>query len=149
MRIPIEKFPHEVRRDAEKIDQKYFKKEARKMPEKEKVDPQAKKEKIDPQDFTGIISIKRSDEKPEFWKPTKLGEKIEGRLVAIIEGKFGKVLRVSTKKGMVSITQNFFLADVDFSQYADLVLRFTFKGEVGERKGRVYDVDLVGEEVPF
>ena len=134
MKIPKEKFPHEVRRDADKINQK----EARQMP------------KDDEKDFTGITSIKRSDEKPEFWKPKKVGEIVEGRLVAIIEGKFGKVLRIATKKGTVSITVNFFLADVDFSQYADQVLKFTFKGEVG-RGGRVYDVDLVQskEEVPF
>ena len=102
----------------------------------------------DEKDFTGITSIKRSDEKPEFWKPKKVGEVVEGKLTAIIEGKFGKVLRIATGKKTVSITVNFHLADIDFTQYADKMLRFTFKEEVG-RGGRLYDVDLVGEEVPF
>ena len=93
-------------------------------------------EKKDEKDFTGITSIKRSDEKPEFWKPKKVGEVVEGKLVAITEGKFGKVLRIATKGQTVSIAVNFHLADIDFTQYADQVLRFTFKKKVG-RGGRL------------
>ena len=113
------------------------------MAEKEKT----KVETPNTEEFQGV-SIKKHDEKPAFWKPKKVGEAVEGRLVAIIEGKYGEVLRISTGKGTVSITVNFFLADIDFQKYVGQALRFTFKGEVG-RKGRVYDVDKVADEVPF
>ena len=98
-----------------------------------------------------VLKIKGSEEKPEYWKPTKVGEKVEGKLIAISDGNFGQVLKISTKKGTVGINVGEFLKDIDFTQYAEMVLRFTFKGTVGKRGCRVFDVDRVlkEDEVPF
>lgn len=98
-----------------------------------------------------VLSIKKSDEMPVYWKPVKPGEKIEGKLVAIDEGNFGKVLKVRTRKGVFGINVGTFLADIDFVEYQEQNLRFTYKGKVGKRGCRVFDVDRVLEkdEVPF
>ena len=114
--------------------------------EKEKTDPKEKEfEKEE------VLSIKKSDEKPTYWKPEKPGEKIEGKLVAIEEGNFGKVLKVRTRKGVFGINVGTFLADIDFVEFQEQNLRFTYKGKVGKRGLLVFDVDRVPEkdEVPF
>lgn len=107
----------------------------------------------DPVDFEkeSVLSIKKSDEMPDYWKPVKVGEKIEGKLVAISTGGFGKVLKISTRKGIVGINVGTFLEDIDFIEYQEQKLRFTYKGKVGKRGCRVFDVDRVVEkdEVPF
>ena len=98
-----------------------------------------------------VLSIKKSDEMPTYWKPTKPGEKIEGKLVAIEEGNFGKVLKLRSKKEVIGINVGTFLADIDFVEFQNMGLRFTYKGKVGKRGCRVFDVDRVLEkdEVPF
>ncbi len=98
-----------------------------------------------------ILKIKGSDEKPTYWKPEKVGEKVEGKLIGISDGNFGKVLKIATRKGTVGINVGDFLASIDFVQYADLKLRFTYRGTVGKRGMRVFDVDQVldKDEVPF
>jgi len=114
--------------------------------EKEKTDPKEKEFKKEQ-----VLKIKGSDEKPSYWKPIKVGEKVEGKLIAISDGNFGQVLKISTRKGVVGINVGEFLKDIDFTQYAEMSLRFTFKGTVGKRGCRVFDVDRVLEkdEVPF
>lgn len=98
-----------------------------------------------------VLSIKKSDEMPSYWKPTKVGEKIEGKLVAIEEGNFGKVLKLRSRKEVVGINVGTFLADIDFTEYQEQNLRFTYRGKVGKRGCRVFDVDRVLEKdgVPF
>ena len=117
--------------------------------EKEKTDPTKKVEKEFEKE--SVLSIKKSDEMPEYWKPTKAGEKIEGKLIAISEGGFGKVLKIQTRKGTVGINVGTFLEDIDFTEFQNMGLRFTYKGKVGSRGCRVFDVDRVLEkdEVPF
>ena len=97
-----------------------------------------------------VLSIKKADEKFSFWKPKKVGEILEGKLTAIAEGRFGKVLKISTRKGTIAIAVNAFLEDIDFTQYADERLRFEFKGVVG-RGCRLFDVSRVLDKdaVPF
>ncbi len=97
------------------------------------------------------LSIKRSDEKQVFFKPVKSGEKLEGKLVGITDGGFGKVLKLKTKKGVVGVNVGEFLSDIDFADYAEQVLRFTYKGTVGKRGMRIFDVDVIlgKDEVPF
>jgi len=114
--------------------------------EKEKTDPKEKEFEKE-----SVLSIKKSDEMPEYWKPTKPGEKIEGKLVAISAGNFGKVLKISTRKGTVGINVGTFLEDIDFTEFQNMDLRFTFKGKVGKRGCRVFDVDRVlkDDDVPF
>ena len=118
--------------------------------EKEKTDPTAKVEKeLEKED---VLKIKGSDEKPSYWKPTKVGDKVEGKLIGIVEGGFGKVLKISTRKsGVVGINVGTFLADIDFIEYQDMFLRFIFKGKVGKRGCQVFDVERVlqKDEVPF
>ena len=98
-----------------------------------------------------VLSIKKSDEMPDYWKPTKVGEKVEGKLVAIEEGNFGKVLKLRSRKGVIGINVGTFLADIDFVEYQDMTLRFTYLGKVGKMGCRVFDVDRVlkKDEVPF
>lgn len=112
-----------------------------------------KKEHPEPKEIENesVIPIKGSDEKLTYWKPTKVGDKVEGKLVGIHDGNFGKVLKLSGRKGVVGINVNSFLEDIDFTQFAEQKLRFTFKGKVGKRGLRVFDVDRVLEkdEVPF
>jgi len=115
------------------------------MTKKEKVQEEILEEEV--------LQIKSSDEKPTFWKPKKVGESVEGRLTSIQDGRFGKVLKISTRKGTVGINVNVFLEDIDFQQYADEKLRFVYKGVIGKRGCRVFDVVLLRskskEEVPF
>ena len=117
--------------------------------QKEKTDATAKVEKEFEKEE--VLSIKKSDEMPEYWKPVKVGDKVEGKLVAISEGSFGKVLKISTRKGVVGINVGTFLEDIDFTEYQNMGLRFTYKGKVGKRGCRVFDVDRVlgKDEVPF
>jgi len=117
--------------------------------EKEKTDPTAKVEKEFEKE--SVLSIKKSDEMPEYWKPTKVGEKVEGKLVAIEEGNFGKVLKLRQRKGVIGINVGTFLADIDFVEFQEQTLRFTYLGKVGKRGCRVFDVDRVLEkdEVPY
>lgn len=117
--------------------------EVKKTDEKLKKEFEGKDEKV--------LSIKKSDEKQVFWKPVKVGEKIEGKLVGIVAGGFGDVLKLKTKKGVVGVNVNQFLKDIDFTEYADEVLRFTFQGKVGKRGLLVFDVErvLAKDEVPF
>jgi len=117
--------------------------------EKEKTDPTAKVEKEFEKEE--VLSIKKSDEMPEYWKPVKPGDKIEGKLVAITDGNFGKVLKLKTRKGVFGINVGTFLEDIDFTEFQNMGLRFMYKGKVGKRGCRVFDVDRVLEkdEVPF
>lgn len=114
-----------------------------------------KKEKTQEEEFEGeeVLSIKRSDEKLIFWKPKKVGESVEGILTSISQGRFGKVLKLSSKKGVVAVNVNAFLEDIDFTQYADERLKFVYKGVIGKRDCRVFDVVLLRskskDEVPF
>lgn len=102
-------------------------------------------EKKEKDEFKGetVLKIKRSDEKLKFWKPKKIGEIVEGKLITITEGRFGKVLKLSSKKEVVAINVNVFLEDIDFTQYADEILKFKYKGVIGERGCRVYDVSCI------
>lgn len=118
----------------------------------DKKDSKATEEKLSSSKAPEILKIKGSDEKPTYWKPEKPGQFLEGKLVAITEGNFGKVLKISTKKaGVVGVNVGAFLADIDFTEYQEMNLRFTFKGKVGSRGCRVFDVDrvLLDGEAPF
>lgn len=106
---------------------------------------------VKPEKGDKVTRIKGSEEKPKFWKPTKKGEVLEGRLISIADGGFGKVLKISTKKGAVGVNVSTFLEDIDFQDYAEETLRFTFKGLVGKRDCKTFDVEHIEkeDEVPF
>ncbi len=93
--------------------------------------------------------IKSSDQKMQMWKPSKLGETVEGKLIQITKTQFGDVLRIKTKKGVVSVPVTTFLQDIDFEEFANETLKVTFKGIVG-RNMKLFDVFHVpSEETPF
>jgi len=94
--------------------------------------------------------IKSSDEKMHLWKPTKVGETVEGKLIRISESQFGKVLRIRTKKGVQSVPVSTFLEEIDWEEFANEIIRFTFKGVAG-RNMKLFDVFHIKpeEELPF
>lgn len=93
--------------------------------------------------------IKSSDEKMQLWKPKKVGETVEGKLIRISDTQFGKVLRIKEKKRIISVPVSTFLEEIDFIEYVNENIKFVFKGIAG-RNMRTFDVfHLEAEEVPF
>lgn len=86
--------------------------------------------------------------KANFWKPTKKGEKIQGKLIAIKPSKFGMVLRIVAGAGAISIPINDYLKDADFGPLVGKNLEFEYIETVG-RGLRIFDVYEVTDDIPF
>lgn len=97
------------------------------------------------------ILIKASSEKLKFWRPTKIGDSVQGKLVAISEGNFGKMLKLKTQKGIIGVNIGAFLEDIDFIELQEQEIKFSFAGTVGKRGMKIYDVSVLKpkDEVPF
>ena len=113
--------------------------------------PKQEKGKAAPLPVTGKRTPLLKREKPVFWKPKMAGEHLTGKLLRIVRGsQYGPSLRIATSEGIKSVSVNVILADVDWTLVVGKVLDFTFKGLVGKRGARDYEVDLIEtEEAPF
>jgi len=100
-------------------------------------------EKIKTEKSKGEILIKSSSEKLKFWKPTNIGDNVQGKLIAIQEGNFGKVLKLKTQKGIIGVNVSAYLEDIDFLDFSEQVIKFTFTGKKGKRGMRVFNVVLI------
>ena len=88
------------------------------------------------------------DQKANFWKPSKKGEKVVGKLLAIKTGKFGDSLRIQQGAEAVSVPINDFLKDVDFGSLVGHVIEIIYVESVG-RGMRLFDVFDLQDGVPF
>jgi hypothetical protein len=92
--------------------------------------------------FKRILS---HDEKANFWKPEKIGDKLVGNLLGVTKGKNGKVLQVELFSGEIKqmgvSTQ---LIRVPWEMYVGHEIMITFRKTVPTQYGkeaRLYDVD--------
>ena len=88
------------------------------------------------------------DDLGTMWKPEKVGEVLVAKLVGVVKGKFGNLLKFTTPGGAVTVPQGTHLANVDFGPYQGQTLEITYQGKVG-RGMKLFDVSLIEDETPF
>ena len=87
--------------------------------------------------------------KVPFWKPKVVGEKLIGKLIAVVVGQEGrKSMRIVTPTGAISVGINFALANVIWENYIGAQVELIYSGEVGLRHGRTYDAFVMEPEDP-
>ena len=84
----------------------------------------------------------------KFWKPTKKGEKLVGKLRGMKDGKYGPSLRIETRDGLISVPINDYLKDADFGPLVGKYIELEFVETVG-RGLRIYDVYEIADDIPF
>lgn len=91
-------------------------------------------------DFEEEELIKEPGSGMEMWKPEKEGEKVVGKLLAISQTRFNKILRISTElDGVISVPISTFLEDVDFDRLVGEKISIQYTGKAG-RNCRLFKV---------
>ena len=87
------------------------------------------------------------DEKANFWKPTKFGEQIFGKLLALTETDKSPVLQIETFQGGVQqVGVSTQLKRVPWANYVGKDVSITFAATAKSKYGqpvKLYDVDVV------
>ena len=86
------------------------------------------------------------DDKPNFWKPEKIGDFVEGKLSGVYEGRNGKILQIEPELGeAVQVGVSTQLARVYWEELIGETVRITFTGTAPSRfktPTRLFDVDV-------
>ena len=111
----------------------------------------AKKVEAPPPKSGGRVQVVDHKAKVPFWKPKSVGEKLIGKLIAVVVGQEGrKSMRIVTPTGAISVGINFALANVIWENYVGSQVELIYTGEVGQRHGRTYDAFVTEpEDAPF
>lgn len=93
--------------------------------------------------FKRIIS---HDDKPNFWKPTKYGEKIMGKLLAVTETDKSPVLQVELFNGLIQqVGVSTQLKKVPWANFVGKEICITYSDSAKSKYGqpvKLYDVDV-------
>ena len=93
--------------------------------------------------FKRIIS---HDDKPNFWKPTRFGDSVSGKLLAVTETDKSPVLQVEGADGVtIQVGVSTQLRKVAWANYVGKQLRLTYKSTAKSRYGtptKLFDVEV-------
>ena len=86
------------------------------------------------------------DEKPNFWKPTRFGEKLIGKLIAVTKGSNGKVLQILLFSGvMQQVGVSTQLAKVPWESFVEKDIAITYQASVKTKfpqDAKLFDVEV-------
>lgn len=93
--------------------------------------------------FKRIIS---HDDKPNFWKPTRFGEMLMGKLLAVTETEKSPVLQMENLDGTtIQIGVSTQLRKVAWANYVGKMIRLTYAATAKSRFGtptKLFDVEV-------
>ena len=93
------------------------------------------------------------DDKSNFWKPSHIGDKIMGKLIAVTSGKNGPVAQIRDFSGAVrQVGLNDQLQKAPWDDMKGMEVEIIFQREVATKygnKARLFDVYVSGEDAAF